>query len=65
MPLTVFWTTLVEGIVAFVATHIDDFFLLALLFAQAQIQPSWKPWHIWLGGYIGLAGLILLSSLGY
>lgn len=65
MPLTVFWTTLVEGIVAFVATHIDDFFLLALLFAQAQIQPSWKPWHIWLGGYMGLAGLIVISSLGY
>ncbi len=65
MPLTVFWATLVEGIVAFVFTHIDDFFLLALLFAQAQIQPSWKSWHIWLGGYIGLAGLIVISSLGY
>ncbi len=65
MPLTVFWATLVEGIIAFIFTHIDDFFLLTLLFAQAQIQPSWKSWHIWLGGYIGLAGLIVISSLGY
>ena len=65
MPLAIFWATLVEGILAFVATHIDDFFLLVLLFAQAQLQPLWKGWHIWLGGYLGLAGLILLSSLGY
>ncbi|MEN9202392.1 MAG: cadmium resistance transporter [Thermostichus sp. DG_1_6_bins_120] len=65
MSTTVFWATLVEGIAAFVATHIDDFLLLALLFAQAQIQPTWKPWHVWLGGYMGLAGLIFISSLGY
>jgi len=37
MPLAIFWATLVEGILAFVATHIDDFFLLVLLFAQAQL----------------------------
>ncbi len=65
MPLPVFWTTLAEGILAFIATHIDDFFVLVVLFAQAQIQPAWKGWHVWLGGYLGLAGLILISLLGY
>ncbi|MFQ3584930.1 MAG: cadmium resistance transporter [Cyanobacteriota bacterium] len=65
MSVAVFWKTLVEGIIAFVATHIDDFLLLALLFAQVQIQPSWKPWYVWLGGYIGLIGLIGISLLGY
>jgi cadmium resistance protein CadD (predicted permease) len=54
MPLAIFWATLVEGILAFVATHIDDFFLLVLLFAQAQLQPLWKGWHIWLGRLLGL-----------
>ena len=65
MPLPVFWTTLAAGILAFIATHIDDFFVLVGLFAQAQIQPTWKGWHVWLGGYLGLAGLILISLLGY
>ncbi len=65
MPLPLFWTTLAEGILAFIATHIDDFFVLVVLFAQVQIQPAWKGWQVWLGGYLGLAGLSLISLLGY
>ncbi len=46
MPLPLFWTRLAEGILAFIATHIDDFFVLVVLFAQVQIQPTWKGWQV-------------------
>ncbi|MGQ9837739.1 MAG: cadmium resistance transporter [Cyanobacteriota bacterium] len=65
MSIVIFWITLIEGITAFIATHIDDFLLITFLFAQVQIQSNWKPWHIWFGGCVGLVGLIFTSLLGY
>ena len=50
-----------RAIVAFAATNIDDIFVLTLFFAQKNL----KRWHIVAGQYLGLAGLIAISLLGY
>jgi cadmium resistance transport/sequestration family protein len=49
------------AILAFVATNIDDIFVLTFLFAQKNL----KRWHVVAGQYLGLAGLIAISLLGY
>jgi cadmium resistance transport/sequestration family protein len=50
-----------RAIVAFAATNIDDIFLLTLFFAQKNL----KRWHVVAGQYLGLAGLIAISLVGY
>jgi len=47
--------------VAFAATNIDDVFVLTLFFAQKNL----KRWHVVVGQYVGLAGLITISLAGY
>ena len=50
-----------RSIVAFAATNIDDIFVLTLFFAQKNL----KRWHVLVGQYLGLAGLITISLVGY
>jgi len=50
-----------KAVVAFAATNIDDVFLLTLFFAQKNL----KRWHVVAGQYLGLAGLITISLVGY
>ena len=50
-----------RAIVAFVATNIDDVFLLSLFFAQKNV----RAWHVVAGQYIGLAALIAISLVGF
>ncbi|MGZ7209123.1 MAG: cadmium resistance transporter [Methanobacterium sp.] len=49
------------GITAFIATNIDDLFVLMIFFANSSFKNS----HIVIGQYIGIISLILISSLGY
>lgn len=50
-----------RAVVAFAATNIDDVFVLTLFFAQKNL----RRWHVVAGQYLGLAGLITISLVGY
>jgi cadmium resistance transport/sequestration family protein len=54
-------SVLSKSIVAFAATNIDDILVLTLFFAQKNL----RRWHIVIGQYLGLAGLIAISLAGY
>jgi len=56
------WITqaIATGITAFVATNIDDIFILMVFFSQTN--SNFRPQHIVLGQYLGF-GMILLASL--
>jgi cadmium resistance transport/sequestration family protein len=55
-------TTLLVGISAFVATNIDDIFILLLLFSQ--INCIFRRRHIVVGQYLGFTVLIIASLPG-
>jgi cadmium resistance protein CadD (predicted permease) len=48
------------GISAFVASNIDDTFILILLFSSFSFQPR----HVFMGQFLGIAALIAISTLG-
>ena len=50
-----------KAIVAFVATNLDDIFVLTFFFAQKNLQ----IWRVVLGQFLGIAGLILVSLVGF
>ena len=50
------------GIVVFIATNIDDIFILTLLFAQ--VDQLLRRRHIVMGQYLGFSLLLLISTLG-
>ncbi|QLE54486.1 cadmium resistance transporter [Nostoc sp. TCL26-01] len=56
-------TAFAAGIVAFVATNIDDTIILLLLFSQRDA--NFRRRHIWLGQYLGFAIIILASLPGF
>lgn len=57
-----FWLSVLgRATVAFAATNIDDVFVLTLFFAQKNL----RRWHVVAGQYLGLAGLIAISLVGY
>lgn len=51
----------ITGILAFVATNIDDLFLLMIFFANKDYKNN----QIFIGQYLGVSFLILISLLGY
>lgn len=55
-------TTLVTGSAVFIATNIDDFFILILLFTQ--VNGLLRRRHIVMGQYLGFSFLLLVSILG-
>ncbi len=52
---------LLTAILAFIATNLDDLFLLAAFFAHSDFQAG----NVFLGQYFGFLALILVSSLAY
>jgi cadmium resistance protein CadD (predicted permease) len=54
---------MVEGVTAFVATNVDDLFILLLFFAQ--VNREFRPHHIVSGSYWGFAALTALSLIGF
>jgi cadmium resistance protein CadD (predicted permease) len=57
------WTEIIlTTLTAFVATNVDDLFLLMIFFSQRS--PSFRTTHIVLGQYLGFGALVGLSALG-
>jgi cadmium resistance protein CadD (predicted permease) len=55
-----FFTLFGIGIAAFIASNIDDTFILILLFSSLRFQTR----HIFIGQLLGIAVLIMISALG-
>lgn len=56
-------TAVAAAALAFVATNIDDIFVLTLFFAE--VNKRVRPWQIVAGQYLGFACLVALSLMGY
>ncbi|MCD2502826.1 cadmium resistance transporter [Clostridium sp. NSJ-145] len=54
--------TIITALTSFVATNIDDIFVLMLFFSQ--INNSMKTRHIIIGQYLGISALIAISIIG-
>ncbi|BAY09656.1 cadmium resistance transporter [Calothrix sp. NIES-2098] len=52
-----------EGIIAFVATNIDDILILLLFFTQ--VDTNFRRRHIIIGQYLGFLGIIIASLPGF
>ncbi|MBD2435621.1 cadmium resistance transporter [Nostoc sp. FACHB-110] len=61
--MTNFGTSLIEGIIAFSATNIDDIMILLLLFSQ--IDDKFRRRHIVFGQYLGFVAIIIASLPGF
>lgn len=57
-------TAITTGTLAFVATNIDDIFILTLFFAQAG-KKGVHRWRIVVGQYLGFIALVAISFTGY
>ncbi|BDI19204.1 quaternary ammonium transporter [Nostoc cf. commune SO-36] len=56
-------TAFSEGIIAFIATNIDDIFILLIFFSQIDV--NFRRRHILLGQYLGFAVIIIASLPGF
>lgn len=57
------WEPIVTAIAAFVATNVDDIFILALFFSQ--VGAGFRRWHIVAGQLVGFTGLVAIGLLGF
>ncbi|QLE54487.1 cadmium resistance transporter [Nostoc sp. TCL26-01] len=57
------FTAFSTGIIAFIATNIDDIVILLLFFSQ--VNANLNPWQIVAGQYLGFTTLIILSLPGF
>lgn len=58
-----FVTAITTGIAAFAATNIDDIVVLMLFFAQ--VNATFRRWHIVAGQYLGFTAIIFASLPGF
>jgi len=58
-----FLSTVLTGEIAFLATNIDDLFVLMLFFSQ--VNSSFTTYQIYLGQYLGFAAIVACSLLGF
>jgi cadmium resistance transport/sequestration family protein len=56
-------TTIFTGTAAFVATNIDDIFVLMLFYSQ--LSATFRRRHVVAGQYLGFAALVAISLLGF
>ena len=56
-------TTFSEGIIAFMATNIDDIIILLIFFSQVDV--NFRRQHILLGQYLGFTAIIIASLPGF
>lgn len=56
--------TLSAAVGMFIGTNVDDMIILTVLFLAARSAGSPKVWQIWVGQYVGVAALVLVSVLG-
>jgi hypothetical protein len=57
-----FITAIITGVVAFIATNIDDIMILLVFFAQ--VNENFRPWQIVVGQYLGFTILVIFSLPG-
>jgi cadmium resistance transport/sequestration family protein len=55
-------TAIITGLVAFIATNIDDILILLVFFSQ--VNENFRPWQIVVGQYLGFTILIIFSLPG-
>ncbi len=55
-------TAIITGVVAFIATNIDDIVILLVFFSQ--VNENFRPWQIVVGQYLGFTILVILSLPG-
>lgn len=56
-------TAITTGATAFVATNIDDLVILLLFFAQ--VNATFRRWHVVVGQYLGFGALVAASLPGF
>ncbi|MCC5614225.1 cadmium resistance transporter [Nostoc sp. CHAB 5836] len=56
-------TAFSEGIIAFIATNIDDIIILLIFFSQVDV--NFRRRHILLGQYLGFTAIIIASLPGF
>lgn len=59
---------IITGILTFVATNIDDIFILVVFFSQANASlanASFRPRHVVVGQYLGFVVLVGVSLPGF
>jgi cadmium resistance transport/sequestration family protein len=56
-------TAFTEGIIAFIATNIDDIIILLIFFSQVDV--NFRRRHILLGQYLGFTAIIIASLPGF
>ncbi|MBE8992250.1 cadmium resistance transporter [Nostoc sp. LEGE 12450] len=56
-------TVFSEGIIAFIATNIDDIIILLIFFSQIDV--NFRRRHILLGQYLGFSAIIIASLPGF
>ena len=56
-------TAFSEGIIAFIATNIDDIIILLIFFSQVDV--NFRRRHIFLGQYLGFTAIIIASLPGF
>ncbi|KYC41628.1 transporter [Scytonema hofmannii PCC 7110] len=61
--MTTLWAAFTEGIIAFVATNIDDILILLLFFSQ--VDANFRKRHIIIGQYLGFSAIIIASLPGF
>ncbi|MUG98343.1 transporter [Scytonema sp. UIC 10036] len=61
--MTTLWAGFTEGIIAFVATNIDDILILILFFSQ--VDANFRKRHIIIGQYLGFSAIIIASLPGF
>jgi cadmium resistance transport/sequestration family protein len=54
---------IIAGVATFAATNIDDILILVVFFSQ--VNTSFRPRHVVMGQYLGFAGLVGVSLLGF
>ena len=55
-------TAIITGVVAFIATNIDDILILLVFFSQ--VNKNFRPWQIVVGQYLGFTILFIFSLPG-
>jgi len=55
-------TAIITGVVAFIATNIDDIIILLVFFSQ--VDENFRPWQIVIGQYLGFSILVIFSLPG-
>jgi cadmium resistance protein CadD (predicted permease) len=55
--------TLSTAVAVFAGTNIDDLIVLTVLFLSARVTGRPRVWQIWVGQYVGVGTLVMISAV--